>query len=111
MVFEEIDDNLWAVIKPCLPREKPKTGRPRSDLRKLLNGVLFALKTGCAWSDIPRTYGSKSTIHRFHLELCKKGIYKKIFDSMLSMGYNTDMIDISRCCIDTKSIEAKKGEI
>lgn len=109
MVFEEIDDNLWAIIQPELPPEKPKTGRPRSNLRNLFNGIIFALKTGCAWADIPRIYGAKSTIHRFHLELCNKGIYEKLFKIMLSRGYNIDAIDISRCSIDTKSIEAKKG--
>ena len=109
MVFEEIDDSLWELIQPYLPPEKPKIGRPRSNLRQLFNGILFALKTGCAWANVPRIYGTKSTIHRFHLELCRKGIYGKIFDIMLSKGYNLEKIDISCCSIDTKSIKAKKG--
>jgi transposase len=109
MVFREIDDNLWDLVQPELPPQKPKTGRPRSNLRNLFNGVIFALKTGCAWADVPRKYGSKSTIHRFHLEMCYNGIYDKIFAYMLSIGYRLDEIDISRCSIDTKSIEAKKG--
>jgi len=108
MVFEEINDSLWEVIRPYLPPEKPKTGRPRFNLRKLFNGIIFALKTGCAWADVPRIYGSKSTIHRFHLELCNKYEYLEIFDSMRSMGYDIDVIDIFRCCIDTKSFKAKK---
>jgi putative transposase len=109
VVFEEIDDSLWELIQPYLPPEKPKTGRPRSNLRQLFNGILYALKTGCAWANVPRVYGTKSTIHRFHLELCRKGIYKKIFDIMLPRGYDLEKIDISYCCIDTKSIKAKKG--
>lgn len=111
MVFQEVDDSLWALIQPELPPQKPKTGRPRFNQRKLFNGVIFALITGCSWSDIPRSYGAKSTIHRFHQELCRKGIYKKLFDYMLSKGYESNLIDISRCSIDTKSIEAKKGAI
>ena len=109
MVLAEIDDNLWALIEPNLPRKKPKTGRPRADLRKTFNGILYVLRTGCRWSDVPRSYGSKSTIHRLHLELCKTGAYEKIYGALLSYGYKLNKIDISHCSIDTKSIPAKKG--
>jgi transposase len=75
------------IIQPYVPPEKPKTGRPRSNLRQLFNGILYALKTGCTWANVPRIYRTKSTIHRFHLELCRKGIYGKIFNIMLAKGY------------------------
>ncbi|WP_155398083.1 transposase [Methanosarcina barkeri] len=36
-------------------------------LRKLMNGILYVVMTGCTWKNVPRRYGSKSTVHRFHL--------------------------------------------
>jgi transposase len=54
VVFKEIDDRLWAKIEPLLPDPKPKTGRPRDDLRKTFNGILHVVKTGITWSDVPR---------------------------------------------------------
>jgi hypothetical protein len=48
----------WAVIQPLLPQQKPGPGRRRAGDRRPLNGILHVLKTGCAWEDMPRAYGS-----------------------------------------------------
>ncbi len=45
------------------------------------------LTTGCAWSDVPAKYGTKSTVHRYHLELCERGAYQAIFLDLLRSGY------------------------
>ncbi len=107
MAFREVDDTLWVKIEPFLPAGKPKTGRPRANLRRAFNGILYVLTTGCAWSDVPRTYGTKSTIHRLHLELCKNGVYEQIFQMLLSERYELKKLDLSICSIDTDSIPAK----
>jgi putative transposase len=109
MTFKEIEDDLWELIRPYLPPQKPKTGRPRANLRKLFNGILYVLKTGCTWADVPKEYGTKSTVHRLHQELSNSGTYEKISDFMLSEGYETGKIDLSSCFTDTKDIPAKKG--
>ncbi len=109
MIFNEVDDELWEIIKPYFPAQKAKTGRPRADLRKSFNGILYILRTGINWMDVPRIYGNKSTIHRLHLELCRTGEYSKIFGEMVSRGYLNDQLDLSCCNIDTKDIPAKKG--
>ena len=109
MSFEEIDDKLWMKIEPYLPNPKPKTGRPRADLRKSFNGILYVLKTGTSWLDVPSIYGAKSTIHRLHLELCVSGAYQKINELLITEGYLLGKIDLSCCNVDTKSIKAKKG--
>jgi transposase len=67
MSFREIDNVLWISIKPYLPPQKPLTGRPRAEMRKLVNGILYVVMTGCTCKDVPCQYGSKSTVHRFHL--------------------------------------------
>ena len=109
MPFNGIDDEFWETVKPYLPAQKAKTGRPRSDLRKSFNGILYVLRTGINWMDVPRIYGNKSTIHRLHLELYETGTYAKIFSKMISRGYLDGKLDISCCSIDTKDIPAKKG--
>jgi transposase len=111
VVFQEIDNRLWEKILPYLPAQKPGTGRPRSDLRKTFNGILYVNKTGISWLDVPRMYGTKSTVHRLHLELCKSGAYDKINQILVSECYIHGKIDLSCCNIDTKSVKAKKGEI
>jgi putative transposase len=58
MSFREIDDILWESIEPYLPPQKPYTVRPRADIRKLMNVILYVVMTGCTWKDVPRGYGS-----------------------------------------------------
>ena len=76
-----------------------------------MNGILYVVTTGCTWQDVPRHYGSKSTVHRFHLYLCEHSIYQEIFNELLNKGYDLEKVDLSHCFIDTKDIPAKKGEI
>jgi transposase len=111
MSFHEIDDVLWESIEPYLPPQKSPIGRPRANMRKLMNGILYVVMTGCTWKDVPRHYGSKSTVHRFHLYLCEHGTYQKIFNELLNKGYNLKKMDLSHCFTDTKDIPAKKGGI
>ncbi|WP_141706383.1 transposase [Methanosarcina barkeri] len=109
--FREIDDVLWNSIVPYLPLRKTHTGRPRANMRKLMNGIFYVVLTGCTWKDVHRRYGSKSTVHRFPLYLCEHCIYLKIFNGLLNKGYDLKKIDLSHCFTDTKDIPAKKGEI
>ena len=60
----EISNQHWAVLEPLLPQPQPGPGRKRLDNRKVLNGILYVLKTGCAWADVPRQYGSPTTCWR-----------------------------------------------
>ena len=65
--FINIPDDLWNEIKTILPKEKPpKTvGRPIVPNRKVLDGILHILRTGCQWKNmLPKEYGSGSTSHR-----------------------------------------------
>ena len=57
-----VSDELWEMIEPLLPPEppKPKGGRPRIPNRKALTGVLFVLKTGIPWEDLPQEMGCGS---------------------------------------------------
>jgi transposase len=52
-----LSDELWAHIEPVLPQwtPSPKGGQPRLDDRKALTGILFVLKTGLPWEDLPKS--------------------------------------------------------
>lgn len=58
----ELTDEQWKLIKPLLP-ERGRMGRPRADDRKTINGILWVLRTGARWADMPRNYGAPSTCH------------------------------------------------
>jgi transposase len=97
-------------MAPYLPPQKPHTGGPCTNMRKLMNGILYLVMTCYTWKDAPRKYGSKSTVNRSHLYLCEHGVYQKIFNELLNKGYDLNKIDLSYCFTDTKDFPAKKGK-
>ena len=58
-----LPDDLWNEVKNIFPAEKPveTIGRPVVPFRKVLDGVLYMLRTGCQWNMLPKEYGSGST--------------------------------------------------
>ena len=86
-IAEIIAEQLWEKIEPILPVKKEAKGpggRPRSEGKKILTGIIYVLRTGSQWEEVPRKYGSKSTVHRYFQEWTEAGVFKKLWD----MGLN-----------------------
>ena len=68
-VIWTITDERWLILEPVLLEDAPPraTGRPRSDGRTILNGILFRLRSGCPWNKRPSEFGEDSTVHRWFL--------------------------------------------
>lgn len=83
--LKEIPDVLWNNLKKFIPeyKESKKGGRPRSDLRKVMNGILYVLRTGCQWNMVPREFGTGATCHRYFQEWEKAGVFRKIWQIMV----------------------------
>jgi putative transposase len=61
----DLSNEEWAVLEPLIPLGKPG-GRPREvDLRTVLNGIFYVLRSGCAWRMLPRDYPPRSTVYGY----------------------------------------------
>lgn len=62
----EVPDELWERIEPIIMEEDPPKarGRKRADPRQMLNGIIFRLRSGCQWNQLPKELGDDSTMHR-----------------------------------------------
>ena len=80
-----VDDALWARVAPLLvvvkPRKKP--GRPRNADRPLFNGVIWVLRTGAQWQEVPREFGAKSTVHDRFQEWVQSGAFAHAWTVLL----------------------------
>jgi transposase len=78
---------LWDEIRLILPAEKPnKTiGRPVVPFRKVLDGILYVLRTGCQWKMLPKEYGSGSTCHRRFQEWLTSRVFQKLWTRLLQV--------------------------
>jgi transposase len=108
MKFKEVSDKQWEFIEPLLPR-KAKEGRPRTDDRQTINAILYVLKTGIPWNDLPQSYGDDVTAWRRLHNWEKLGVWKKIFDLLIKDGYSKGKISVESVAIDSSDIPAKKG--
>ena len=108
MIHKEITDKQWSTIKPYLPKSA-KTGRPRSDDKTTINGILFVLTVGCRWSEMPQKYGSKSTAHLRLQNWEQQGIWRKILSSLIKSAHKQNKLNLQKISVDSSSISAKKG--
>ncbi|MCD4737349.1 MAG: transposase [Bacteroidales bacterium] len=109
MKFEELSDQQWEFIKPFLPPQ-PRTGRRRIDDRKVINGILFVLITGCRWGDMPGCYGSPVTAWRRLKVWSHEGIWNQIMEALRNNVYHKGQFSLETVCVDSSFIETKKGE-
>jgi len=107
-----VDDALWELIEPYLPRRKPRrTGRPRVPDRATLTGIIFVLQTGIAWEYLPREMGCGSgvTCWRRLRDWQEAGAWKQIHRALLTELHQAGKIDWSRAVLDSSSVRALKG--
>lgn len=78
----EVTDKQWQRLQPLLPPEKPKTGRPNLSHRQVINGILWVLRTGAPWRDLPERYGVWSTVSSRFYRWQKAGIWERIWASL-----------------------------
>jgi len=109
MQFQELSDKQWNTIKPHIPKPA-RTGRPRSDDRMTINGIMFVLVTGCRWREMPKIYGSKSTAHLRLQTLQQRGTWKKILFSAIKSAHKQGKMNLQKISVDSSTIPAKKGE-
>lgn len=109
MSRHELSDEQWTVIEPLTPKKQSKRGRPRADERTTLNGILYVLKTGCAWADMPRQYGSPSTCWRRLNEWSQDETWERIWRTLLGQLDAQSKIEWAQAFLDGSFVPAKKG--
>ncbi len=73
-----LSDEAWAVIEPHLPYGRP--GAPRVDDRRVISGILYVLKSGCRWRDVPSAYGPRTTLYNRYNRWARQGIWRRLFE-------------------------------
>ena len=105
-----INDEQWKKIEPLLP--KPKTGRvgrPCADNREVLEGILWILRTGARWKDLPKRYPSASTCWRRLSRWEEEGVWLKVWRKFLGDLDEQTLLDWEEAFIDGSFAPAKKG--
>ena len=91
----EIPDELWRRIEPILKEFWPRraTGRHVANWRKMLNGILFRMRSGCQWDQLPERFGPKRTVHDWFQRWVQGGIFEKIWAVLVQECDGLDGVD------------------
>lgn len=73
-----LTDEQWALVRPLLPPQRGRIGRPPLDHRTVLSGILWVARTGSSWREMPREYGKWETAYRRHELWVKQGLWRRI---------------------------------
>ena len=107
-----LTDKQWAVIEPHIPkpaRRQDSRGRPRRDDREILDGILWILRTGAPWHDLPGRYSPHQTCYRRFREWIGSNVFAKILYAMAEDMRERGGLDLEECFIDGTFVIAKKG--
>ncbi|CAA9464061.1 MAG: Mobile element protein [uncultured Rubrobacteraceae bacterium] len=108
----DLTDEQWEVLEPLIPdppRRGDGRGRPWRDPRDVLNGVLWILRTGAPWKDLPERYPPYQTCHRRFQKWIEEGVFSAILEALAEDLKGRGEIDLSECYIDGTFVVAKKG--
>ena len=108
----DLSDAQWQILKPLIPIPKRRAdggGRPYLPTREVLGGILWILRTGARWKDLPLRYPSYQTCLRRFQSRVRDGTLGRILRALARDLESRGKIDVSECSVDGTFAPAKKG--
>jgi transposase len=102
----DITNEQWEHLKGLLPKSKPTRGRPSQDHRQILNGILWVLRTGAPWRDMPERYGKWTTIYSRFQRWRKSGVWSKMFSDLQTILEQESNVDWEIHFVDSTTVRA-----
>ena len=102
----DLTDAQWQSLAPLLPPERPRTGRPNEDHRRILNGILWVHRTGAPWRDLPRRYGPVGTVSSRFYRWRGGGIWQRVLAGLQAAADARGAIDWDLHFVDATIVRA-----
>lgn len=110
----ELTDAQWEVLAPLLPKGKSgpgKRGRPPIENRAVLEGILWVLRTGARWKDLPSEYPPYQTCHRRFSAWVEQGAMERVLKALAEDLVRRGKLELGETFIDGSFASAKKGAV
>lgn len=109
MKRHELTDEQWEIIEPILPKRTATTGRRPRDPRQMLNGILWILRTGAPWRDLPERFGPWQSVYDYYRNWRNDGTFDRIVQVLQIRLDREGKIDWDLWCIDGSSVRASRA--
>jgi transposase len=110
----ELTNEQWEKIKDLIPDPAKRAdgrGRPARDKRQVLEGVLWILRTGAPWKDLPGRFPPYQTCHRRFQQWQEQGVMRHVVEALARDLMERGGVDLCECFIDGSFYMAKKGAL
>lgn len=107
MVRHRLTDKQWKLIEHVFPEPAP-TGRPPADCRKMMDGILWRLRTGSPWRDLPEELGPWPTVYKHFDQWNSDGTLDEIKRMLLRKIVDEEGVDTDLWCVDGTVIRAAR---
>ena len=108
----DLTDSQWELLNDLIPEPTPREdgcGRPWKDRRAVLNGILWVLRTGAPWAEVPERYPSYQTCHRRFQQWVRSGVMRGVLEALAQDLKIRGPLDLEEAFIDGSFAPAKKG--
>lgn len=99
----ELTDSQWNAIRKFLPGKASDPGRTATDNRLFVNAVLYVLKTGIPWADLPERFGKPNSVWKRFDRWCANGVWEEIFRAIGEEDLEEELAEVH---LDSSSIKA-----
>ena len=106
----ELSQAQWERIEAMLPGKRQDPGRTAADNRTFVHGVLWILRSGARWCDLPERYGKWKSLHKRFTRWARAGVWEKVFDSLIKDPKNQYiMLDSTLVKAHQQAVTGKGG--
>ena len=102
----DLTDLEWRRIAPLLPCERPRTGRPNHDHRRIVNGILWVHRTGAPWRDLPERYGPVGTVSSRFYRWRAAGVWDRLLAALQAEAEAEGRLDWELHFVDAPIVRA-----
>jgi transposase len=109
----DLTDEHWEILDDLIPelkRREDGRGRSWKSRRAVLNGILWMLRTGAPWADLPQCYPSYQTCHRRFQQWVQSGIMRGVLEALAEDLRTRGELDVREAFINGSFAPAKKGD-
>jgi len=108
MQRHQLTDEQWTIVEPDVPKKSARVGRPAEDPREMLDGILWILRTGAPWRDLPERFGPWKTVYDYYSHWRKSGVFDRILERLRMRLDRAGKIDWDLWCIDGSNVRAAR---
>lgn len=102
----ELTGDQWERIAPLLPPQRPVTGRPAKDHRLIVNAILWRIRSGAPWRDLPADYGPWETVYSRFRRWRDAGVWDDLLAALQVEAAHDDQLDGTLAMLDGSNIRA-----